>query len=124
MDVRPDQIVYYTDKMLTENFINVDQALRALSSRITHLEGHVEEVSKVTAIVAKQVMKSQRSRKLPFVAGAVIGVYLYRKFQGAGWQVEVGNGMKIDTSHKKDANYTVKDNGQSDQDTDRQPPSA
>lgn len=126
MDIRPDQVIYYTDKMLTENFISVDQALRLINGRITHLEGHVEEIARVTAALAKGASKV-RGKKLPFVAGAVAGIYLYRKFQGSSWKIEVGDGVKIDTAEKKPADYTVKDNGKpenTEKDTDKQPPSA
>lgn len=120
MDVRPDQVVYYTDKMLTENFISIDQGLRALSNAVSHLEGHVVELSKAP----KVIVKAKGGKFLPFVAGAVVGIYVYRKFQGSTWKVEVGNPGK----RGKAADYTIKvpdpDAEKTENDTDKQSPSA
>jgi hypothetical protein len=76
----------YTDKLLGENFRIIQEsfnltaeALRAMDSHVSHLEGHLVALTKKQAELASRMPK--KHRVLPFVAGAAIGVYVYQKLK-------------------------------------------
>lgn len=76
----------YTDKILSENFMNVakgfaaaDKRMDMLENGIRHLSGHIAELFEAADAAAKTAAKVKTpSRVKPFVVGAVVGVAAYR----------------------------------------------
>lgn len=83
--------------LMTRILQNHQGSLNDLEKWMYHLEGHIGQLSRRPAVVVKS------KKALPFFAGAVAGVYIYRKV----------NQAKNDLAKRPivDANYTMKPNG-------------
>jgi hypothetical protein len=74
---------------------------------LAHLEGHIAQLAKKPVVIVKRPGKA-----LPFIAGAVAGVYLYRKFKQNIDKVELliqndSDAKKQDANRRKDGEATV-----------------
>jgi hypothetical protein len=83
---------FYTDKILDENFRMIRegfdwtaQGFRAMEKNFAHLEGHIGELARAQAKLAE---KTKTRKVLPFVVGAVVGVYVYKKLKKNGMEIE------------------------------------
>jgi hypothetical protein len=74
----------YTEKVLTDNFLNIAKGFKSMDNRIDmldngvrHLSGHIAELFQMAEASAKVQAKTP-SRFKPFVVGAVVGIVAYR----------------------------------------------
>jgi hypothetical protein len=102
---------FYTDKVLDENFRMIRESfdwtaksLRGIDAHFAHLEGHIAELSKPAEVVIKM---SKTRKALPFVAGAVVGIYLYKKSKGFAKKVDAAFNEVKDSTSRNDAETTV-----------------
>jgi hypothetical protein len=71
---------FYTEQVLSENFMMIANGFQSVDKALSHLEGHLAELSrKPVEVVIKKMPKSRKA--LPFALGVAVGIVVYKNQQ-------------------------------------------